>query len=98
MEKILNYFIQEKHLTKVVAKVLAKPLTKYEDIKEEFIYWIENRNYKVDVPLEIEGYNALMIQELAPHLDAAGVYNFMVTLRDDPEKAKGYIKNGFPRK
>lgn len=98
MEKILKYFIEEKKLTKVVANVLAKTLTKYEDVGREFIYWLENRKYNEENPLEIEGYSATKIQELAPHMDAAGVYNFMVTLRDNPEKGHAYIKDGFPRK
>ena len=34
MEEIIRYFIEEKGVTEVVAKVLARPLTKYEDIRE----------------------------------------------------------------
>lgn len=98
MEKIIQYFIREKNVTAVVAKVLAKALTKYSDIEKEFIYWIDNRNFDAPDALEIGGYSAKKIHEIAPFLDAAGVYNFMVTLRDDPAKAQNYIKNGFPRK
>ena len=98
MDKITHYFTSEKGVTEVVAKVLSKTLTKYKDIESEFIYWIDNRNFKALNALEIDGYSAQKISEIAPSLDAAGVYNFMVTLRDAPEKAQVYIKNGFPRK
>ena len=98
MDRIEQYFIEEKKTTPVVAKVLLKPLEKYEDIKSEFLYWIEHRNYDAPDAIEIGGYTAKKIQELAPMMDAAGVYNFMVTLRDNPKKAQGYINNGFPRK
>lgn len=98
MDKIIHYFTSEKGVTEVVAKVLAKTLAKYQDIESEFIYWIDNRDYNAPDAVEIDGYSAKKISEIAPSLDAAGVYNFMVTLRDDPEKANGYIKNGFPRK
>lgn len=98
MEKIIRYFTEEKEVTEVVAKVLAKPLCKYEDIKAEFIYWIDNRTFDAPNALLINNYSAAKIHEIAPFLDVAGIYNFMVTLRDNPEKAEGYIRNGFPRK
>ena len=98
MEEIIRYFIEEKGVTEAVAKVLARPLTKYEDIREEFLYWLRHRTYDKEAPLSVQGYTAEQIHEIAPFLDAAGVYNFMVTLREDPEKAQGYIQNGFPRK
>lgn len=98
MEKIIHYFTVEKGVTEVVAKVLLKTLSKYPDIESEFIYWIDNRNYNAPNAVEIAGYSAEKVSKIAPSLDAAGVYNFMVTLRDDPEKAQYYLKNGFPRK
>lgn len=94
----MDYFINEKGTTKPVAKVLTKSLTKYPDIQAEFVEWIAMRNYDFPSPLTIEGYTAKQIHEIEPSLDAAGVYNFMVTLRDDPEKARDYIKRGFPTK
>jgi len=98
MDLIIKYFIEEKSVTEVVAKILAKPLLKYDDIKEEFLYWLENRNYDCPNPINISGYTAASVARIAPHLDSAGIYNFMVTLRDNPVKAKEYINNGFPRK
>ena len=98
MDLIIKYFITEKHVTEVVAKVLAKPLLKYDDINKEFIYWLENRNYDCPNPTNINGYTAASVAKIAPHLDAAGVYGFLVTLRDNPIKAQEYIDNGFPRK
>lgn len=98
MEKIIRYFVEEKAVTGVVAGVLAKPLCKYSDIKEEFIYWLDYRTFDMPDPLSINGYSAAKVHEIAPFLDAAGVYNFMVTLRDSPEKAERYIREGFPRK
>lgn len=98
MNEIIEYFIEEKTTTEVVAKILAKSLLKYDDIKNEFVYWLENRNFDCPNPIVIEGYTAASIAKIAPHLDASGIYNFMVTLRDEPSKAKEYIEKGFPRK
>lgn len=98
MDLIIRYFVEEKSVTEVVAKVLATTLSKYDDIRNEFVFWLENRNYDYPNPININGYTAASVAKLAPHLDAAGVYGFMVTLRDNPTKAKEYIDNGFPRK
>lgn len=98
MEKIIQYFIQEKGVTEVVAKILSKTLSKYSDIKREFEYWIDNRDFNAPDAIAINGFTAKKINDIAPFLDAAGVYNFMVTLRDNPTKAQEYIKNGFPKK
>ena len=98
MSKITTYLIQDKKMTPVVATVLAKSLEKYDDIKNEFIYWIENNSFECDNPLSINGYTAKRIHEIAPHLDGVGVYNFIVTLRDKPEQAREYIDKGFPIK
>lgn len=98
MEKIIKYFTEEKKLPKPVASVLAKTLTKYEDIHSEFLYWLDYRNFSAPQALCINGYTAEDIHNIEPSLDGSGVYNFMVTLRDNPEKAENYIKNGFTRK
>ena len=96
-DKIVKYYIEEKKTTPVVAKVLSKKLLKYDDIASEFVYWLENREYKEAGALSLEGYTAKKLSDMAP-LDAAGVYAFMVSLRDDKENALETIKKGFPRK
>lgn len=98
MEKIINYFINEKQTTLVIANVLAKSLLKYSDIEEEFVYWLDNRDFDSPNALKINGYTAKEISKIAPKLDASGIYNFLITLRENPEKAEEYINNGFPRK
>lgn len=98
MDKIIQYFVEEKQVTEVVAKILSKSISKYADIRSEFEYWIDNRSYDAPNAVIINGYTADKVHEVAPFLDASGVYSFMVTLRDDPEKAQEYLRNGFPRK
>jgi len=98
MSKITTYFIENKKMTPVVAEVLAKSLEKYDDIRNEFIYWIDNNSFDSDNAISVDGYTAKNIYEMAPHLDGAGVYNFMVTLRERPDKAQDIIDKGFPIK
>lgn len=96
MDRIIQYLVGEKHETEVVAKILAKTLKKYEDIQNGFLNWLDTREYS-DMPV-ISGYSAKKIHDMQPDLDAAGVYQFMVTLRDNPQKAEEYIKSNFARK
>jgi uncharacterized membrane protein len=85
-------------MTEVVAARTENKVSKYEDIRKEFEFWIKNKTYNTVNPLVIEGYTAKDIFNLAPFLDGLGVFNFMVTLREDPAKAKDYIDGGFKRK
>ncbi len=71
-------------------------ITKYPDICLEFEKWIVTRKYETENPVKIEGYTAKDIAKLAPFMKGLGVYNFMITLRENPEDALWYIKKGFP--
>ncbi len=97
-EKIKAYFLEEKKVTEQVARILSRSLLKYGDIAREFCHWLDSREFPTEDMLVIEGYSAMDISILASHMDAAGVYNFMVTLRDNPRKAKEAINNNFPCK
>jgi len=98
MNIIMDYLLKEKQMTEVVAARTEKKVSKYDDIRKEFEYWINNKTYNTDNPLAVGGYTARDIYNLAPFMDGLGVFNFMVTLREDPVKAKEYIDGGFKRK
>lgn len=95
---IMKYLIDEKAMKPVVAERNLKKVTRYEDIAQEFEEWIKTRKYKGEGALRVEGYTAADICRMAPFMDGLGVFNFLVTLRDQPEKAKQYIAQGFPMK
>ena len=98
MSVITEYLLNEKQMTEVVAERMAKKVSKYEDISKEFEFWIQSKTYYTENPLVVGGYTAKDISGLAPFMDGLGVYCFMVTLRDNPAKAKEYIEGGFKRK
>lgn len=75
--------------------MMIDKIKKYDDIYNEFCYWLEKRNYDKENPIEVAGYTAKQIVELNPKLDGIGVYNFLITLREEPERAKKYIETGF---
>ena len=98
MELIRKYLEEEKKMSPVILERTIAKLERHADIVEEFKLWIETKEYKTDTTLQIEGYTAEDIFKIAPFLDGLGIFNFLVTLREQPEKAKAHISAGFPRK
>jgi len=94
----MNYLLHEKKMTEIIATRHEEKVSKYEDIRQEFEFWIQNKTYNADSPLMIDGYTAQGLYNLAPFMDGLGIFNFMVTLRENPVKAKEYIDGGFKRK
>ncbi len=97
MDRIMTYLIETLNQSERTAKRNSAKLSKYDDIKSEFETWIDTQEYPVK-GIEIEGYNAAKISELAPFMNGVGVYNFLVTFRDNPKLARQTIFDGFPRK
>ena len=98
MELIRQYLLNQKNLTPVVTERTMLRFGNHPDISDEFILWIKTKEYVVDNPITIEGYTAEDIHRMAPFMDGLGVYNFMISLREQPDKAKQTIASGFPRK
>lgn len=93
-ERIERYLVGERKVeSAVVRKILQDKVMKYDDIAKEFVRWLETREYEDGI--EIEGYTAKKIHEIALHLDGIGVYNFLVALRDDLVGARKIIDEGF---
>ena len=90
-----DYLVKEKKNSLVVANLIGEQVCRYEDIKNEFLKWLKQRNFDFDNPLNISGYTAKDIASMAPVMDGVGVYTFMVTLREEPDRAKQYIEEGF---
>lgn len=68
-------------------------LKKYSDIEAEFEYWIQNKQYKNDV--SVEGYTPSDIANMSHFLNGEGAFMLLIELRENPEKAKQKIRNGF---
>ncbi len=95
-KKIHKYLKEEKQVTsETVERMLTKTVTKYDDIKDEFEEWLDKRTYKQWGGVKVQGWSAQKIAEKAPFLDGIGVFNFLVTLRDEPEKGLEIIEKGF---
>lgn len=95
MNDLQNYLEKELGINSpVVRMALTTEVTKHSDIAEEFGRWLETRKYD-DEGIEVGGYRAKDIHEMAPQLTGIGVFNFLVTLRDEPDEAKKIIQDGF---
>ena len=93
--KIEKYLLEERKLFGAVFVEVFSKITKYEDIEEEFCKWLDRRNYDFENQVVIRGYSAKDINGMALFLESVGVYNFLVTLRDNPEEAKRIISKNF---
>ena len=93
-----EYLTKELGIADGIMPAVVGKIQKYDDIYEEFCYWLKNRNYDKKNPLVVGGYTAKQIYQLNPKLDGIGVYNFLITLREAPERAEKYIKSGFKRR
>ena len=90
---MLRYCTEELDVSPSEAKRLFEKVSKYNDIYLEFLKWLDIR--KFTNVLKIAGYSSEQIHELAPSLSGIGVYNFMVTLRDNPGLAQKIIQSEF---
>ena len=98
MELIRKYLIEEKKMPAVVVDRTIAKLERHPDIADELKGWIANRTYESSDPVSVEGYTGADIVKLAPFMDGVGVFTFLVSLREQPDKAKEQIAAGFPRK
>ena len=94
--KIFQYLTEIEMQKPEVAMMLMEKISKHQDIKQSFHEWLEDEDFAKS-SLKVNGYSPIDIARMAPFLSGIGVFLFMVTLRDEPEKAKKIISEGFRR-
>lgn len=95
---IIDYFKNKLNKNDIVSKIIFNDLSKYDDIFNEFIKYLVQKNYDISNAINVEGYTAKQIAELNPGLEATGIYMFLKYLREKPEEAKETIRKNFPNK
>ena len=71
----------------------------YPDILHEFEHWIQTGTYiHEDIAVSVDGYTAQKLAVLSPFLDGEGAFMLLIELRDNPQKAKERIADGFKMK
>lgn len=93
IEKIKRYF-EQSGLHDALLERKLQQYSKNEDILREFVYWLDNEEY-IENGLVVEGYTAKSISELSEYLVGEGSFSLLIMLRENPEKAKKKINQGF---
>lgn len=98
VENIKKYISEEFGLKGERLEKAIDKITCYRDICEECLYWINNRCFVPDERcLRIEGFSAKELCEKT-YLKPIGAYNYLVSLRHNPQIAIENLKKGLPRK
>lgn len=93
--KIRKFLVEKRHFTPLEAERLANKIMKYDDILQEFLGVVETKKIPED-GVNVGNWTAKTLSEKLQHLELENVYEFLVGLRDEPEKFEKYIAEGAP--
>lgn len=93
MSKIIKEYYEKAGVMPILIDSKLKILSRNSDIEEEFEYWISNKKYMDSV--SVEGYTASKLAEISTYLKGEGVFMMLIELREEPEKVKKRLANGF---
>lgn len=104
--EIVDYLKNELKMSQELANEQMQRFERNEDIFDEFKYWFynyknDNKNtisFEVENPVEIQGYTAsILYQKFGDRLRGIGIYNVLISLRENTEKMLDLIKRDLPR-
>lgn len=85
MSDIKKYLVEKRGMNEFFAEDLAKRIEKHDDIKSLFNEYIKTGEYTGD---------AKTMHDKLPHLESETVFEFLVGLREEPDKYTKYISDG----
>ena len=95
MSKIIREFYEAAQIPVALIDEKIEKFNRHPDIKKEFEYWIEQKEYQRDSALEIEGYSASKLAKLSPLINGEAAFVLLIELRENPMKALKRINKGF---
>lgn len=95
-EKIRNYLLSDCGLSERRADMAISKLARHKDIYLEFSEYVANKKFPKE-GLSVVGYTAEALNQNYP-LSPLGAYNYLIYLREMPEKALADLKAGLPTK
>ena len=98
MSEIIEKYYQQGKLPKILLDKKLKQLGANEDIAAEFESWIQSGKYSTCNPISVEGYTAEKLASMSPYLDGEGAFMLLIELKENPDKAKNRIAEGFKMK
>lgn len=93
MSKVIKGYYEKAGVQPLLIEEKLKKLANNSDILGEFEYWILSRKYIDEV--RVDGYSASDLAKLSALLEGEGAFMLLIELRENPDKAKKRIKNGF---
>lgn len=95
MSRIIEDYYKQVNIMPLILQQKMDKLERNPDIQKEFEDWIKNKEYAQDNCVTIEGYTAKDVAALSELLDGEGAFMLLLELRENPEKAKRRINEGF---
>ena len=95
MRKIIEEYYKSANIMPFLLKRKLDKFDKHPDVAAEFEYWIENKAYKDNGCVSVEGYTAQKIAEISNLLDGEGAFVLLMELKENPAKALAHIEKGF---
>lgn len=94
---ITEYILHHMKLSQTRAEKSYEKIARYADIRKEFYQYIMNDEVFTPNPIKVEGFTAQYLATNYP-LSILGAYNYLIYLREMPEKALADLKAGLPTK
>lgn len=92
---IAEYILHHMKLSQTRAEKSYEKIARYADIRKEFYQYIMDDEVFTPNPIKVEGFTAQHLATNYP-LSALGAYNYLIYLREMPEKALADLKAGLP--
>lgn len=92
---ITEYILHHMKLSQTRAEKSYEKIARYADIRKEFYQYIMDDEVFTPNPIKVEGFTAQHLATNYP-LSALGAYNYLIYLREMPEKALADLKAGLP--
>ncbi len=94
---ITEYILHHMKLSQTRAEKSYEKIARHADIRKEFYQYIIDDEVFTPNPIKVKGFTAQHLATNYP-LSVLGAYNYLIYLREMPEKALAYLKAGLPTK
>lgn len=94
---ITEYILQHTKFSQTRAEKSYEKIAQYADIRKEFYQYIMDDEVFTSNPIKVEGFTAQQLKDIYS-FSPLGAYNYLIYLREMPEKALADLKAGLPTK
>ena len=95
MSKIIEEYYAQAKAMPIIMKQKLNKLQQHTDVLHEFEYWVQNGIYKTVNCVSVNGYTAQKLSELSEFVDGEAAFMLLIELRENPDRAKRRISEGF---